>query len=492
MKKIFILGLDGLTWDIIKPLIKNGKLPCFEMLLNEGCHAELESCYPPFSPPAWTSIVTGKNPGKHGIFDFQKISPNFEKTTLTTSIDKKSMEIWDYLSAKGLKSIVINLPYSYPPKKINGIMITGMTTPSIKSEFVIPTKYKEEILKNFPDYKFDLDWIFYRGKLNEFKTLLNNVTIQRRKIFEYFLTKEWNLFFCVFIETDRALHILNNEDLSRYLQVLDQELEMLIKKIDKNFNVIFVSDHGFHNVKKKIFLNKLLEKHGFLSFRKDIPSKNILLKKIEKFLDTLSKNYTINKITEIIPIKIMKKISSPFIEEDVRKFVDWGKTKTFAFGSGFIYLNKLIVSKEERVNTIYKLKTKLSTFKDPETGELIFDKILNKEEAYNGPFVQNMPELIVIPKKGYTININYNEKILDKISFKRRDHDMNGLFLAYGPDFKKNIKLNKKIKIYDIAPTVLYIMNIPIPIDMDGRILHEIFNKNSSEKFTKLRYYKIK
>lgn len=489
MNKLVVIGLDGLTWDLIKPLVRNGDLPCFERLLSGGCHSDLRSSYPPVTPPAWTSITTGKNPGKHGLFDFQKISPDFQNTFLYTSMDKMTEEIWDYLSASGLKSIVINLPYSYPPKKINGIMISGMNTPSIDSEFVTPKEIKDELLERFPDYKFDLEWIFYRGRLNKFEADIRDLTVQRRKVFEYFLKKDWNLFFGVFTETDRAQHVLQDERLKMYFKFLDKELEKLINSIDEDSNLFLISDHGFNRVDKKIHLNKFLEEQGFLAFKKNVSQKRLFFVKMGSIFAALSKIKAVQRIAEMLPIKILQKISTPFLEENTLMLIDWENTKAFAFGSGLILFNNSILSENDKIRIMNDIKTALLKLKDPETDRPVIEEVISKEEAYNGPFLKNAPDLIVIPKNGYTIDSYFSERIFTETSLKKGDHTMKGIFLAYGPDIKSNAHLDN-IEIYDIAPTILYMMDLPVPLDMDGRVLKEIFREDSRYFNRKIRYKK--
>ena len=129
-RKVMVIGLDGATWDLLEPWARNNKLPALKELMEKGCYGPLESTIPHVTPPAWTSMTTGKNPAKHGVFDFIGIKRKKDgwNLSLYTSRSKRSREIWDYLNGK---SIVVNVPLTYPPREINGIMVTGMYTPDI-------------------------------------------------------------------------------------------------------------------------------------------------------------------------------------------------------------------------------------------------------------------------------------------------------------------------------------------------------------------------
>src|SRR3990170_2119217 len=123
-KKVFILGLDGGTFDMILPLVEKGELPHMSQLLQKGAWGRLESTIHPSTPIAWTSFMTGLNPGKHGIYDFIIAKDNDYGFKLSTAADRFESTMWDYMSGFDKKTVVVNVPYTYPPDKINGIMIS--------------------------------------------------------------------------------------------------------------------------------------------------------------------------------------------------------------------------------------------------------------------------------------------------------------------------------------------------------------------------------
>ncbi|HLA48241.1 MAG TPA: alkaline phosphatase family protein, partial [Nitrospinota bacterium] len=131
-KKVFILGLDGATFNILKPMLEKGRLPTFSRIMKEGSHCELNSTIISNSAPAWTSFATGKNPGKHSISGFTRLLPNSYQLKLLSGSDNRAKSLWELLGEHGKQSIVMNIPMTYPPKKINGILISGLDTPSIK------------------------------------------------------------------------------------------------------------------------------------------------------------------------------------------------------------------------------------------------------------------------------------------------------------------------------------------------------------------------
>ena len=141
MNKVLVIGLDGATFDIILPWIKQGKLPNFEKLISEGSYGNLTSTLPTVSPVAWTSFATGVNPGKHGIFGFLT---DYESTPVTR-IDIKSKTFWEIASENGKRVIIMNVPMTYPPEEINGIIISGYESPE-EEIFTYPENLTEELI----------------------------------------------------------------------------------------------------------------------------------------------------------------------------------------------------------------------------------------------------------------------------------------------------------------------------------------------------------
>ncbi|MDO8141482.1 MAG: alkaline phosphatase family protein, partial [Candidatus Brocadiales bacterium] len=126
MPKIVVIGIDSATFDIIEPLVNQGKLPVFTRFMKEGVWGRLQSTIPPVTPPAWTSLVTGKNPGKHGIFDFYGYTTNGYERPIINSQAIKAKTLWNILSEGGKSVGIINVPLTYPPEKVNGFLIPGM------------------------------------------------------------------------------------------------------------------------------------------------------------------------------------------------------------------------------------------------------------------------------------------------------------------------------------------------------------------------------
>ena len=179
-RKVAIIGLDGASLDVINFLSKKGLLPHISKFFEEGVYGELKSTYPPITPAAWVAFMTGKNPGKHGVYDFMTKIPGmyvWEPTNV-----RINNTLWDTLSQVNKKVLIINVPMTYPPSKINGILISGLGTPSDNSVFTYPDEFKTFLMNN--KYIIDIDWIPYFRKDKKVEELIEDLITMTKKRYE--------------------------------------------------------------------------------------------------------------------------------------------------------------------------------------------------------------------------------------------------------------------------------------------------------------------
>ena len=207
-KRVLAIGLDSAAPDLIERWVREGKLPVFKRLMDSGCYGRLESTEPALTPPAWTSSVTGVNPGKHNIYDFYRITPQHGKE-IATSKDRRSKAIWNLLDEFGRRSIILNLPLTYPAEQFNGIMVTGMPTPSLDKSFVTPETLRDEVLRLIGGKKLGVDTnTLLRGDEDQFLKDLERITDRISKLaFHLINNYDWDFFMVVFDDLDRLQHV---------------------------------------------------------------------------------------------------------------------------------------------------------------------------------------------------------------------------------------------------------------------------------------------
>ncbi len=150
--KIIVVGLDGATFDLIRPWAAEGYLPVLNKIMQEGAHGELGSTLPPMTSPAWTTFATGVNPGKHRLYDWIAREPDSYRFTPVTALDGKAPTLYSLLSGYGRKVVSLNVPMTYPPTPVNGVMVSGMPAPSTDVRFTYPETLYQEILDAVGDY----------------------------------------------------------------------------------------------------------------------------------------------------------------------------------------------------------------------------------------------------------------------------------------------------------------------------------------------------
>jgi predicted AlkP superfamily phosphohydrolase/phosphomutase len=152
--KVLVIGLDGATFNVIKPLLKEGRLPNLKRLVEEGSHGNLVSTTPPLSPVAWTSFITGSNPEKHGIYDFLMRKGNEGYTVkFSNGGDRKVKPIWEIINKTGGELVgIVNVPMSYPPDIVNNFIVSGFDAPGTDSSSMHPSELYDEILERFGNY----------------------------------------------------------------------------------------------------------------------------------------------------------------------------------------------------------------------------------------------------------------------------------------------------------------------------------------------------
>ena len=155
-KRLLVIGLDGASFNVLDPLIENGHLKNLAGLIAGGARADLETTFPPITAVAWSSFMTGKNPGKHGIFEFVRLDHDSRRELAVNASFRQGSAIWDLLSDAGERVVVHNFPCTYPPRKVNGLMIADFMTPRGRKDFTYPASLLSDLEARFGPYRLHL------------------------------------------------------------------------------------------------------------------------------------------------------------------------------------------------------------------------------------------------------------------------------------------------------------------------------------------------
>ncbi len=493
MKKSLIIGFDGAPFRLILKFLKEEKLHFFSKIYKEGAFGILESVVPAYTMIAWPCFYTGKNPAKIGPFLIKSkgFDPeSFSKSFFINSTDIKTWTIWEYLSYLGYKVGVMHVPVTYPPKKVNGFLITDFLTPKEAKDFAYPP-YLNERLKN---YKISPDLDIGRYGHPDSKV---NLKRMKRDLIEILkehgecalkLINEFNpdFFIINFKELDDFMHFFyeNEEEILEIYKVADYYTEKLYSLLNPDIFII-MSDHGFHKVPRTYFyINSFLEKKGYLKRAKTISGKtSIFLYNIgEKIIRMMP------FLRNLIPEKFKYKVA----REEIIKRVDWENSMCFANWYAGVYLNdKFFKNEEEKRKFAEKIKEDFLNLRD-DKGRKVFKIVYTKYEIFNGPYFDLMPEVVYTTEEDFRINVNISNKLFDKRidrpDLKGHHHaDLDGIFFIKADRIKKGI-YEEKIKIYDIFPTLLYLLGEKILDDVDGKIPENLFEEEIKCEFINLPY----
>jgi len=499
--KIIVVGLDGATFTLLEPFIDEGRMPNLRNIMNHGASGILKSTIPPVTGPAWSSFATGTNPGKHGAYDFVVRDKN-NKLVVINSTLIRGKKIWNILSDHEKKVGVIHFPISYPPEKVNGFMISGFISPQNANNITYPQELYAEILREVGDYivttkaPTQKKWRkFTKKEIKDYVDGLMREEELRYKTFKYLKNKgKLDFMYLLFMSCDKIQHrfwkyLDNNEtdyprgEIYEYIlmcyQQIDDILGDLLKEMDEDTSLFIVSDHGFCSKKKLFHINVWLGRNGYLSKN----HKKIIIEKIKTTL-----GFKNEKFFTGLPMPVVK----------VFNFLHLHKTKAYApttWGAG-INLKKRdghgIFEKCEEYNSIRnELKDKLLVLKDEETGKNFIKAACFPEEIYHGPYVKDVSDIILCPEAGYLITdslISLSGRDLVKVTNSDGDHHPDGIFIALDKRRINNgIRVNS-IDMIDIAPTILYLLGVPIPSEMDGKIVSQIFKDSFLESNSPVYY----
>ncbi|MDX1415453.1 MAG: alkaline phosphatase family protein [Candidatus Promineifilaceae bacterium] len=507
--KVVVAGLDGATFDLIKPWAAEGHLPVLQRILTDGAHGTLNSTVPPMTAPAWTSFATGCNPGQHGLYDWIAREANSYRFTPVTALDSSVPPLYTLLSGYGRKVVALNVPMTYPPVPVNGVMVSGMPTPSTDVKFTYPEDAYQDILNAIGEYILypDPGEAYSDSGIDSFLERLYRSADLRMQAFTYLRKREDPDFaMMVFNGTDTISHALwkymdsshplydpakahkYGHAIRDYYKHVDTLLACVVQSLDENTTLIIMSDHGFGPFHKFIHVNNWLIQQGFMTIKSDLRSR-VKRTTFEMGFSPMNVYNTLMKLgfgklkREVVRGQgqgLLKTLFLSFVD------VDWSRTLAYSLGNvGQVYLNVAgrepqgIVQPGEEYEQVRKqIIERLERLRDPDTGERVVGTIYRREEIYHGDQLEHAADIVFIPTRleyfGFGEYEFGSHQIIEAMQRGiSGTHRMNGIFLAYGAAIKGGVEI-EKASLIDLAPTILHLMSAPIPEQMDGQVLEEI------------------
>ncbi|MEK9153199.1 MAG: alkaline phosphatase family protein [Patescibacteria group bacterium] len=375
--KIVLIGLDGAPYGLVSDLANRGVMPNFQALKQQAIFAKMQAPLPAVSSVSWSSIITGQNPGQHGIFGFTDLAPQSYDLVFPNFNDLKAPAFWQKYPK--LKQVVLNAPSTYPVKPLNGVHVAGFVSPDIERA-VFPAKYLPKLREL--KYEIDVDSELAHQDTDLFLENLWQTHRARLATYRYFWQEiDWDIFWLVFTGTDRLGHFLyhayanpNNQYHTAFLdyfQNIDQTIGEIASQLSSSDTLLIFSDHGMAESKANVNLNYFLQEKGFLQLDKS-------------------------------PVELYNQISPDSV--------------AFALEPGRIYLHKkgkyphgaIEPSQEEKVlQELEAAFARLEFNKQP-----VIERVYRQAQIYSGPQTDRAPDLVLDEKPGFRLRAGLNKKEL--------------------------------------------------------------------------------
>ena len=504
VSRLVVVGLDGATFDLIKPWAAAGELPTFARLLADGAHGELLSTLPALTPPAWTSAATGKNPGKHNIFNFYKVSDGGLGKLPLTPADLRSRRVWDIANCYGKRAGVVHLPLTYPPESLEGFVVSGIMTPKGVEDYTFPAELRDELAAHVDGYRFDVDADALKiGDLRAFrKDAFDLQRVQTAETLYLLERKQWDLVWVMFHTLDKVQHFFwrfmdpahpahpgpseFGDTILEFHRLLDAALAAILDRLDEATGLLVMSDHGSCALESYFLIMNWLESAGFLRMKgaSRSPIGRTLggLGVEGRALVTMLRRVGLGWLPKLLPAGIKAQV--PVARASFARIaphIDWARTRVYcpsAPGSGLrVNLRgreaQGIVAPEDYDRVCEEVRAALGTVVDPATGRRVVHAVHRREEIYDGEHVDNAPDLLVETTDPYCLIEGMGTASIVPAgrndSERTGNHRRAGVFLLAGPAARRGVAV-PQLDICDVAPTVLHLLDLPVQADMDGTV----------------------
>jgi predicted AlkP superfamily phosphohydrolase/phosphomutase len=485
--KVSMIGLDGATFALLKPLMEDGVMPFLRRFVQEGVHGDLLSTRNPLTPPAWISMITGRSPHVHGIYDFLRPATLEDGSVFLKVNDSRyirSEAIWSIAQRHGRRATSLNFYGMSPPPPIDGYLISGFVPWKHLRHAMYPAGLFDTI-KQMPDF----DYKSLAMDIGEEKKCVQGLLEGEHEDWIKLQSDRdtaWAQICCRLMERDRTeltAVVMDGPDKIQHLfwrfvdpalqpanpdpwftrirglcldfyRQLDANIERLVRAAGPDTDVIMTSDHGFGATTEVVYINEWLARHGYLRWRSSVEQGE-------------AGKLTADRMKEHLGM------------------VDWRNSVAYCPtpSSNAIYIKRVNgaspgVKDTEYLEFCLKLRQQLLDFRDPANGKPVFVGVdVNKLEGT--PYVEPSPDITVRLRDGGFVSILKSNDIVVPREHPDGTHRPNGIFIARGPRIRRGAH-TKPLNLLDIAPLLLHLLGIPIPDDLEGRVPTEVLTDTAS------------
>lgn len=471
MNRTLLIGLDGATFSVLQPLMDSGVMPFLQSFIAEGVSGTLRTIVPALTPPAWTSLMTGRTPGHHGVFDFFRLeSADSRNIRFFSSKDVRTPTVWSLANESGKRATVLNFPSMFPAPQLDGHVVPGWVpwrqmrlacwppdlfdrlkaNPNFNArELAMDMKLEEKATEGCSDLEEFGPWIDFHIRREEnwysvFEGLNQDDPSELTALIFDGVDKLQHLCWR-FIRPEDAEPLAGEaereirEQCLAYYRHVDSIIERMCAAVGPETTVVIASDHGFGPTTEVFNVNAWLERNGYLGWSEKARS-----------WDTAGAVLGVGQVSKHTWL------------------LDWDKTRAFAATptSNGVYLADRGLDADTRAALLAELKEKLLQVTDAD-GERVVKEVWTRDEAFDGPAGDLAPDLTLVMRDGGLISILPSDVIVTKRDVVSGAHRPEGVFAARGPGIRKGVRI-EELSILDIAPLLLYSTGTPVPEDLEG------------------------
>jgi predicted AlkP superfamily phosphohydrolase/phosphomutase len=486
-----LIGLDGATFTVLDPYMERGVMPFLAELSARGTRGVLRSIMPPLTPPAWTSLVTGKHPGQHGIFDFfQKDEPGSVYFSFASSQEVRTATIWTFASEQQRRVISLNFPLMFPAPPVEGAIVPGGMMPWRQLRLGCHPPGLFERLQSLPGFNpremldMQLEVKAIDGCPEDEHAEFVELHIRREQRWAEVLrhlmeTEPADLVAVMFDGVDKLQHLCWRfidpafrperpsaweremiERCDRYFHSLDELIAGIVELAGPEATVVLASDHGFGATRDVFHINSWLERNGYLAW-------------------AAAEDANGRSDTDVGFAEMTRHVHA----------LDWSRTVAYAAtpsSQGIHIVDRLPDGEETmperaRAKLALDIAEALRDVRRPHDGRRLVEEVWTREQAFAGPFEELGPDLSLVLADGGTISILPSETIVARRPEPRGHHRWEGIFLAAGPGIRAGATV-EELSIVDVAPLLLHRLGLPVPEDMSGSVPEAVFEPAELER----------
>jgi predicted AlkP superfamily phosphohydrolase/phosphomutase len=498
MTRTVVVGWDAATWRRIDPLLENGAMPNLAGLLSDGFRGDLSSTAPPMTPVAWTSIATGFSPASHGVYDFLEMdADSYEISTLEfTGMDRAAL--WDVFTAEGRTSGFLNYPSVFPPPDVDGFFVSGFPlslADGVANPASLSDRLRDAGFRCHPEQNPKTNPERYYREVTAITDAQCDVAL------ELLDERSPDLFWTVFMGVDWVQHYLWDEEMGgedavdAFYRHLDEALGRILDTVDRETNVVVVSDHGARRLDGTAHLNSLLEEWGYLTTEADDASvleraRSTALSVAQSVATRLpprAKRLLKSSLSDEFLMDVRSQVDQSQIGMDER--IDWAETTAFAYGSmGRVFVNAVdrygagTVEADAVEDVQADLAERFRSLEHPGTGEPLVERVRTRETVYGADPRGEPPDLLLDGADWrYMLSGDFGPPTMGPPEGRVADHDPTGVIVCAGPDFGTG---TGTVAAADVAPTLLAAHGLPLVDGMDGTVVADVLaeRRRSSDR----------